>query len=289
MKTLKGRVALITGAGRGIGKAIALAFSRQGASLVLASRTGTEIEGVARHCLSFGTGCSAIVTDVRLSESVCALVASTLERFGRLDVLVNAAGVHGPIGPIEDIDLESWRHAIEVNLLGTMHMCHYVVRAMSKQRSGSIINFSGGGATSPLPRFSAYGVSKAAVVRLTETIAREVADRGIRVNAIAPGAVDTTLQDDVIEAGDRAGDLYKRMLELRRTGAGATSIDVPVDLAVFLASDASKGLTGRLISAPHDPWHEWDATRIRSIANSPWYTLRRLDPFTVSPLKDQLP
>jgi 3-oxoacyl-[acyl-carrier protein] reductase len=216
-------------------------------------------------------------------------VQATLDAFGRLDVLVNAAGIYGPIGLIGQIDLDAWRGAIEVNLLGTLYTCHYAVRAMASQRSGSIINFSGGGATSALQRFSAYGVSKTAVVRLTETIAQEVSDRGIRVNAIAPGAVDTALQDEVIKAGERAGDLYERILALRQTGAGGTPIEIPAALAVFLASDASEGLTGRLISAPHDPWREWDRTKIKSISESPWYTLRRLDPFTVAPLKDRLP
>src|SRR5205085_12592712 len=106
----------------------------------------------------------------------------------------------------------------------------------------------------------------------------------IRVNAIAPGAVDTSLQNDVLAAGDRAGPLYLRIKTMRETGEGATAPSVPARLAVFLASDASSGLTGKLVSAPHDPWESWDAARIQHIAASDWYTIRRLDPFTVGRL-----
>lgn len=289
MKQLDGRVAVVTGAGRGIGAAIAMAFAREGASLMIASRTASELEGIASRCRALGVDCSTTLADVSSRDSVQQLVNSALRTYKQIDVLVNAAGVYGPIGMVKDVDVGDWEHAIRVNLMGTLYACHYTVSAMAARKSGSIINFSGGGAAAPLPRFSAYGVSKAAVVRLTETLAEEVRADGIRVNAIAPGAIDTSLQDAVLKAGQRAGDLYRRILALRETGAGGTSIDVPASLAVFLASDESVGLTGRLISAPHDPWREWDRSRIEALAGSAWYTLRRLDPFTIGPLKDQTP
>lgn len=289
MKKLEGRVALVTGGGRGIGAAIALAFAGEGASLMIASRTQSELDGVATRCRALGVACSTTVADVSSRNSVQQLIRATLHTHGRIDVLVNAAGVYGPIGTIAEVDVDAWQHAVRVNLMGTLYACHYAVPVMAARKSGSIINFSGGGATSPLPRFSAYGVSKAAVVRLTETLAEEVIADGIRVNAIAPGAIDTALQDEVLEAGQRAGPLYQRIVALRESGAGGTPVEVPASLAVFLAADESVGLTGRLISAPHDPWREWDRSRIESLAGSPWYTLRRLDPFTIGPLKDQTP
>jgi 3-oxoacyl-[acyl-carrier protein] reductase len=143
---------------------------------------------------------------------------------------------------------------------------------------------SGGGATAPLPNFSLYAVSKAAVVRLTDTLAAELHGSGVRVNAIAPGAIDTKLQDQVLAAGKRAGEIFTRMRTIRDTGKGATPVDIPASLALFLASDESNGLTGRLVSAPHDPWQTWDSSRIEHIAASSWFTLRRLDPFTIGQL-----
>src|SRR5205814_1530210 len=148
--------------------------------------------------------------------------------------------------------------------------------------NGSIVNFAGGGATAAFPGFSAYAASKAAVVRFTETIAEEMIDYHIRVNALAPGLVDTSLQDVVLAAGKRAGEQYRRVAAVRESGIG-TRIEVPARLAVFLASDESRALTGKLISAPHDPWEDWDNTDLERIRGTSWYTLRRLDPFTVAP------
>jgi 3-oxoacyl-[acyl-carrier protein] reductase len=283
------RVAVITGGGRGIGEAIAARFAAEGARLVLASRTASELERVAERCQSLGAECSVCVADVSNTKQARRPVEHALDQFDRIDVLVNAAGVYGPIGPIIEVDLDEWVRALEINLLGTLFACSAALPAMIARGGGKIINFSGGGATSPLPRFSAYGVSKAAVVRLTETLAEEVKPYGICVNAIAPGAVDTRLQDDVLAAGDRAGALHGQIRSLRESGAGGTPIDVPANLALFLASDESDGLTGRLISAPHDPWEKWDAATIKSLDGTPWYTLRRIDPFTVKPLKGLSP
>jgi 3-oxoacyl-[acyl-carrier protein] reductase len=197
---------------------------------------------------------------------------------------VNAAGVYGPIGRTWEVDPEAWWRAHEINVRGTLLACRAALPAMVAGGHGRIINFSGGGATSPLPRFSAYAASKAAVVRLTETLAEELRDQGITVNAIAPGAVDTRLQDEVIAAGDRAGELYGRMRRLREHGEGGVPAELPAALAVFLATDAAAGITGKLISAPHDGWQSWDAARVRELGESAWLTLRRLDPHTLRPL-----
>jgi 3-oxoacyl-[acyl-carrier protein] reductase len=277
---LSGRLAIVTGGGRGIGEAIALRFAAEGARLALAARTAAEMERVAEACRAAGAECSTHVVDVSVRKQVHDLVTSV----GPVDVLVNCAGVYGPIGPLADNDLDEWEQALRINLLGTLYACREVIPGMVERRRGSIINMSGGGATTPLPNFSLYAVSKAAVVRLTDTLASELKGTGVRLNAIAPGAIDTKLQDQVLAAGERGGEIFQRMQAMRDTGKGATPVDVPARLAVFLASDASECLTGRLISAPHDPWESWDAKQIEHIAASEWYTLRRLDPFTIGRL-----
>jgi 3-oxoacyl-[acyl-carrier protein] reductase len=280
---LSGRRALITGGGRGIGEAIAQCFAAQGARLALAARSGDELERVAASCRAAGAECSTHVVDVSIRDQVEHLV----DVAGPVDVLVNCAGVYGPIGPLVDNNLDEWERGLRVNLMGTVYACRGVIPGMVERGRGSIINLSGGGATTPLPNFSLYAVSKAAVARLTDTLAAELAGTGVRVNAIAPGAIDTRLQDEVLVAGARAGALYDRMRKMRDTGLGATPPDVPARLALFLASDASAGLTGKLISAPHDPWESWDASRIESLNRSSWYTIRRLDPFTIRQLGDE--
>jgi 3-oxoacyl-[acyl-carrier protein] reductase len=271
---------MVTGGGSGIGEAIALRFAAEGARLALAARTAKELDRVAEACRAAGAECSTHVVDVAIRKQVHDVVESV----GPVDILVNCAGVYGPIGPFIENDLDEWEQALRINLLGTLYACSEVIPGMVERGRGSIINMSGGGATAPLPNFSLYAASKAAVVRLTDTLASELKGTGVRLNAIAPGAIDTRLQDQVLAAGERGGEIYKRMRSMRDSGRGATPVEMPARLAVFLASDASECLTGRLISAPHDPWESWDAKQIEHIAASDWYTLRRLDPFTIGRL-----
>jgi len=281
---MKDKVAIVTGGSRGIGEAVAVAFAREGARLVLAARTEPELRQATQRLQALGAEAQGVSADVSQAGDAERVVHTALRAFGQVDVLVNAAGVYGPIGPLWDVDASGWVHAIQVNLCGTFFCCRAVLPHMMERRQGKIVNFSGGGAASPLPRFSAYGVSKAAVVRLTETLAEEVKEFNIQVNAIAPGAVDTRLQDDVIAAGERAGDLLARIQKLRATGEGGVPRELPADLVVFLASPRSDGLTGKLIAAPYDAWRSWDADRIAKLMTSPWLTLRRLDHATLRPL-----
>jgi NAD(P)-dependent dehydrogenase (short-subunit alcohol dehydrogenase family) len=285
---LAGRVALITGGGRGIGRAVAEACAREGASVCLVARTGAELEQVTEAIRSVGGRATWFQADVAEPASAEAAVRSCIEAFGTLHVLVNAAGVYGPIGRSWEVDAREWARAIEINLLGTLNMCRAAIPVMQDTGAGRIINFSGGGATSPLPRFSAYAASKAAVVRLTETLAEELRGTGITVNAIAPGAVDTRLQDEVLAAGEQAGELYERIRRLRESGEGGVPPELPAGLAVMLASAAGEAITGKLISAAYDGWQAWDAERIGELAATPWLTLRRLDEHTLRPLLESL-
>ena len=285
---LQDKVALVVGAGRGIGEAIALRFAAEGAKLILAARTAPELKTVTEVVKAQGGTAHFVVTDVTAPPEVASLVQKSIELFGRIDILVNAAGTYGPIGRVWEVDAREWATTFSANLFGPFLLCQLVLPHMIRAGRGKIINFSGGGATSPLCRFSAYGVSKAAVVRLTETLAEEVKEFNIQVNAIAPGAVDTKLQDLVLAAGERAGDLLQRIRRLRETGEGGTPREVPAELALFLASDDSRNLTGRLISAPNDKWESWTDERIEQVMSQPWFTLRRMDPFTLRPFLEEM-
>ena len=278
---LKNKVALVTGAGRGIGEAIANSFAQEGAAVMLVSRTESEVAAVASRITARGGRAGAIAGDVSRPDDVERIASRTRTAFGPIDVLVNSAGVYGPIGPMWKADVEQWVDALKTNLVGTFLCCRTVLPEMIERRNGRIINLAGGGAASPVPRFSAYACSKAAVARLTETLAEEVREYGVSVNAIAPGLIDTKLQDRVLEAGPDAGDLFDRINRLRAEGKGGVSPEIPAALAVFLASDASAGLTGRLIAAPHDGWEKWDANKIERVMETPWFTVRRIDPFTL--------
>lgn len=284
---LKDRVAIITGAGRGIGQAIALAFAKEGAKLVLAARTENELLQTAEECLKLGGKALPVVTDIANWDQVQNLAAAALKEYGQIDILVNSGGVYGPIGPTTEIDPVAWTSAIEVNLFGPFYLCRAIVPHMLERKQGKIILLAGGGATAPLPNFSSYAASKAALVRLTDTLAEELKNDNIQVNAIAPGLVDSKLQDDVLAAGEKAGPLLEKIRQARESGTGAVSPEVAAGLALFLASPASGALTGKLIAAPYDPWKNWEG-KATELNASPLYTIRRLDPFTIKPLLKEL-
>lgn len=282
MMKLDNQVALITGAGRGIGRAIAMAFARQGADLALVARTESELEETAQMIRAAGHRVVAVTADVSHRVHVEHAVSQALETFDRVDVLVNNAGVQPPIGPLWQNDADEWMRAVAVNLFGPMLCIKAVLPGMMERKRGKIVNLSGGGATGPRPNFGAYAASKAALVRLTETLAMELAPYNIQINALAPGAINTRMLDQVLAAGELAGAELAQAQ--RRTERGGASIERAAQLAVFLASADSDGLTGKLVAAPHDDWQTWDAARIAALNESPWYTLRRIDPFTVKPL-----
>jgi NAD(P)-dependent dehydrogenase (short-subunit alcohol dehydrogenase family) len=281
--SLKDRVAIVTGAGRGIGRAISLAFAREGVRLFLAARTERELAETVAICNGAGTKAQAVVTDVANWEHVQQLITQAVQEAGQVDILVNSAGIYGPIGPTVNIDKSAWIQAVEVNLFGPFYLCRALIPHFITRRQGKIILLGGGGATAPLPNFSSYAASKAGVVRLADTLAEELKPFNIQINVIAPGLVDSRLQDEVLAAGDRAGALFDKIKQARETGAGVVSPEVAASLAVFLASPASGKLTGKLIAAPYDPWREWTG-KDRALNSTPLYTLRRLDPFTIKPL-----
>ena len=272
---LKSKSVLITGGGRGIGETMAYALAKEGANISLAARTSSELEKVQKKLQEFDVKTLAQSCDVSKKIEVEKWVNKTLLEFGRVDVLINNAGIYGPIGLLTDNNLEHWIQTIEINLLGTVICMKVVLPLMMKQKSGVIINMSGGGAVSPFPRFSAYGTSKAAVVRLTETIAEEVKEYNIRINAVSPGAVNTKFLDQVLQAGDAAG---KGFLEksMKQKETGGTPPEVAGELAVFLASDESKELTGKVISAVWDDWKNIPS-KMKELKGTSLFTLRRID------------
>ena len=274
---LKDKVSIITGGARGIGKAIAIAFAKEGSHLVLTSRTVSELKASQQEIENLSVAEVEIFpTDVCQPKEVKELVDFTLGKFATIDVLVNCAGIYGPIGLATDVDNEKWLQAIHINLYGTFLCIKTALPIMIKNRKGKVINFSGGGAVSPFPRFSAYAASKAAVVGLTRTLAEEVKECNIDINAIAPGAVNTRLLEQVLEAGEAAGkDFLAKAIKQKQEGG--TPPEKAAELAVFLASSKSDGLTGRLISAVWDNWQEIPE-HVDKIAISDVYTMRRIIP-----------
>jgi 3-oxoacyl-[acyl-carrier protein] reductase len=278
---LAGRSAVITGANQGLGRTIAEHFVRVGASVLLTARGEELLKQTAAEIAPLavlpGQRVLTRVADVSNEQHCNATATQAFAELKNPCILVNNAGVYGPFGVIEENDWAEWVKAIEINLFGTVLMCRAFLPYMRAAKYGKIINLSGGGATAPLPRISSYAASKAAVVRFTETLAEETRDAGIDVNAIAPGALNTRLMDDLIAAGpEKVGaSFFERMTKVR--DSGGTPLEKGADLTVFLASAASDGITGRLLSAVWDDWANLPATREQLMA-SDIYTLRRITP-----------
>jgi 3-oxoacyl-[acyl-carrier protein] reductase len=274
--TIEGRVALVSGGSQGIGKAIVARLLSDGARVAFCARNPREVEAAARELAAIGPDVLGFPADVTEEAQVQALVAACLERFGRIDVLVNNAAIYGPIGPSWDIDPAHWRQTIDVNLIGVFLLNRAVIPTMIRLGGGKIINVSGGGAANPFPRYSAYAASKAAVVRFTETLAVELAEHNIQVNAMAPGMVATRMHEQTLAAGDLAGREFLRKTR-DEVSRGGVDPSIPAALVAFLASKEADWITGKFIHAVWDRWADFDDHR-DELAQTDVYTLRRIVP-----------
>ena len=201
MSELDGKVAVVTGASRGIGAATAEELARNGVSVLLAARTGAEIEASAARINEAGGRAEAMVCDVGRYDDVAAAVARCRDRFGRLDILINNAGLIDPIARLADSDPTAWGHVVDVNLKGVYHGLRAAIPGMVAQGGGVIVNISSGAATSALEGWSHYCATKAAVLSLTRVVHKEYADKGIRVVGLSPGTVATDMQRSIKSSG----------------------------------------------------------------------------------------
>ncbi len=194
---LQNKVALVTGAGRGIGRAAAIRLAQAGCDLVLVSRSADELAEVARKVEVCGRRSLVIVADVTTEGCATDIVDQVRHAFGRLDLLINNAGIAGPVGPVADMDMTAWLRCFEVNLHAPVAFCK---AALGLMHEGRIINVASGAGTFAIPYFSAYVSSKCALIRFSEILAKEVAGRGIKVFAIEPGTVRTALAEQTLQS-----------------------------------------------------------------------------------------
>ena len=279
-RLLENKTAIITGANQGLGFEIARKYLEAGASVTICARNGALLDQAKQQLqplLRPGQGILAQNADVSKIDDVESVAEATIGKFGRIDILVNNAGVYGPKGAIDDVDWQEWTHAIEINLYGSILMCRAILPHFKAQGRGKVVQLSGGGATKPLPRISAYAVSKAAVIRFTETLAEEVRENHIDVNAIAPGALNTRMLDEVLDAGpQKVGKAFYEQ-SLKQKQDGGAPLDRGAELAVFLGSPLSDGITGKLIHAVWDPWALFPE-HLDELNKTDIYTLRRIVP-----------
>jgi NAD(P)-dependent dehydrogenase (short-subunit alcohol dehydrogenase family) len=277
---LENRNALITGGSQGLGRVIVERFVEEGANVLFCARDSAplgQVEAELRKSAPAGQRILAQTCDVSSARDVQELFRKADDELGPLHILVNNAGIYGPKGPSEKVAWEEWVRCFEINLYGTFLPCRHAIARFKKSGYGKIINLSGGGATNPLPNISAYAASKAAVVRLTETLAEELRAFHVDVNAVAPGALNTRLLDEVLQAGPEqvGADFHARALQQSKDGG--VPLELGADLCLYLASPESDGVTGKLLSARWDPWASLH-TRRGELDSSDIYTLRRIVP-----------
>jgi NAD(P)-dependent dehydrogenase (short-subunit alcohol dehydrogenase family) len=240
---LKKKVAIVTGASKGIGKAIAIAYAREGASVVIASRSLDMLGEIEKQIRASGGEAMALPLDVRNPESVNAMVDKTVAEYGRLDILVNNAGISMAC-PSERLSLEDWKNALETDLFGVFYGCQAAARVMMPQGGGSIINVTSVYGLVAAPGRLAYCTSKAGANMLTKVLAAEWAAKKIRVNAIAPGYVRTELVDGVIRKGMISLSAIEKRTPMGRIGESEDMVGI----ALYMAGEESAFLTGSIVN-----------------------------------------
>lgn len=276
------KTVIITGADRGLGRDTAEIFVINGYNVCICSRNENALKGVAEALNENRVDSEQRVvykrTDIGEIEDVDSLYDFAVKECGTPDVIVNNAGIYGPIGSTDVIDWEDMEQVVRINLMGTLYSMRKAVHLFkSKGIQGRIINLSGGGATKGIPNFMGYSITKAAVVRATETMAEEVREYGISINAIAPGALNTYMLQEALAAGEEAvgARFYQQLIQQKKNGGA--SLRNAAELIYYLANEASPKVTGRLFSAVWDAWRDINI-HADEIEKSDVYTLRRIIP-----------
>lgn len=270
---LTGVNAIVTGGTKGIGFSIAKTLLQNNASVVICSRSDQEVDNAVAKLVANGQ-IYGLRADISSLSDCRRLIKFALNKVKTINVLINNAGIYGPIGFLETSEIKAWQKTIEINLMGTVNCSSLVIPIMKTQKQGKIINFCGAGVGSQttMPRFSAYYTSKFAIAGFTQVLSDEVSPFGIQVNAVSPGGINTGLTDYLISQGkDKTGEIeFNKAINQRKTGG--TSPELVANLVAFLSSSRSDHLTGRILSA------KWDKPSSLIGNKSPdLYKLRRID------------
>lgn len=274
---LSNQTIIITGATTGLGKHTAKKFIDYGANVCIFARQVIDLEQTVEEFSLSDEKKNKVFTfagNAACESDFVWCIESTIKHFGKVTGLINNAAIHGPIGSSESVSSEEWFNAIQNNLMSTFYGCQHILPYMQKNNYGKIINLSGSG-EKPLPRFSAYSTSKAAVVKLTEVLAEENKDQKIFINSIAPGPMNTFFLDDVLNRDPETvgKEIYKKRMEQKESGG--VDLNIPSELCAFLMSDKSEFFTGKLISAVWDDWQNFTPEFANILNNSEIYTMRR--------------
>lgn len=249
---LKDRIAIVTGGGRGIGRAIAVAMAQEGAKVAVASRTRSELEQTVSIIADKGGHAIAVKADISDMGDVTNLVKNVEARFGHADILFNNAGVVGPVGELKDVRLEDFERCMDINFHGALLMARAVIPGMIDKKRGKIINVTTGLGELVMPRLGAYSLSKSAMIHFTRILAKELEAYNIQVNGLDPGTVDTRMHEELrgMDIKTLGPDAYRLFWGLKEGGYLKDPSEV-APLAVFLASEKSEEITGEVGTDGH--------------------------------------
>ena len=265
---------VISGVSSGIGREAAIYFASRGDTVYGIARRKERLDELHQQYPNF----IPCVGDVGEELDITHFVELIKQDSSHVDAVICCAGAFGAIGSIETVDANEWWQSLKVNLFGTFLLIKHCVPLLQDSLSPRIITFAGGGAFQPFPNYSAYAVSKAGCVRLTETLAQELTEKGICVNAIAPGFVATEIHNATIHAGVNQSGKEHFEITLAKLEEGAIPMEVPIRCLSFLLSDKAAGLTGKTISASFDPWDTPEfADSITQLNDSDLYTMQRIN------------
>ncbi|HVY93253.1 MAG TPA: SDR family oxidoreductase [Bryobacteraceae bacterium] len=260
---------LITGAGRGIGKRLAIGFAKNKARVGLLGRSQGELSVTKLEIEDGGGSALQLRADVRNFEQMTAAVDRMMSQWGQIDTLICNAAVQGPIGSFAAQKPSTWQEVFETNIIGVMNSCRAVLPRMLAKRAGKIIVITAQGCATPRPRFAPYAASKAAIVRFVECVAEEVREDNVQVNCMEPGETYTSMTDEILHAGERAG-VHEIETAEKIQVTGGTLSERQIQLALFLASERSNHLSGKLLYV-QDDWKKLEHDNARPDA----FTLRR--------------
>jgi NAD(P)-dependent dehydrogenase (short-subunit alcohol dehydrogenase family) len=269
LRSPKDATILITGAGRGIGKRLAIGFAKADYRVGLLGRNQGELDVTKLEIEDAGGAALRIRADVTDYEQVAAGVEKMNSTWGGVQALIASAAVQGPVGPFIENRPRDWSAVFQTNVVGVLNCCRAVLPQMAHRRSGKLIVLSGTGAATARANFAAYAASKAAVVRFVECLAEEVREDNVQINCMFPGQAYTSMTDEILKAGARAGSAETEQAEKVRLTGGIPP-EKQIQLALFLASERSNHITGKLIYV-QDDWKKLEAENGRPDA----FTLRR--------------
>lgn len=268
---------LITGGSMGLGYAAAEACLQANGRVVICARNQDDLDAAVSRLKANGhQNITGITADVTKQEEIETALNEVESQFGTLNAVIHSAGIYGPIGPITEVNPQEWLDVMQINLFGTFLVVRQTCLRLQKNGGGRIALFSGGGAATPFPNYTGYACSKVGVVRLTETIALEMASHNIEVNCIAPGFVITRLHQQTLAAGNLAGEKFLDATKAQIEKGGVPA-SVGGSAAAFLISDRANGITGKFVAAPYDGWKDWPE-HLEELKSTDIFTLRRIMP-----------